>query len=121
MVRSAKVLWLVVVVLLIVLGILFGFVIRDRIDIWQTDAGYYAAVYLDSGEIYFGELHMESVPTLRKVHFLQKDTSGNYTVAKFKDALYGPTDELRLNPDKIIWISPLRDDSQVVSTIRAGN
>lgn len=38
---------------------------------------------------------------------------------KLGDELYGPVDEMRLNPDQILYVEDLRDNSQIVASIKS--
>jgi hypothetical protein len=83
----------------------------------------YSAVYLESGDIYFGKLHIFPKMHLTNIYLLQQNndpqTSGTtpYILSKFADSMWGPKDYLSLNRDKIIWIGKLENDSPVVKAI----
>lgn len=78
-------------------------------------------VTLTNGETYFGKLSFFPSPRLTNVFFLQRtaDAKNNPQISlqAFKDTLWGPVDELNLNPKEIISWAKLRSDSQVVQTI----
>lgn len=86
-------------------------------------ADIYSAVYLESGDIYFGQLHTFPKTHLTNVYLLQKNndpqtnTTTPYILSKFSDSMWGPEDYLALNKSKIVWISQLKSDSTVVKAI----
>jgi len=81
----------------------------------------YYAVFLRSGDMYFGKLSRFPKLTLADVWYLQVNTQENqqtgFNLAKFTNMVFGPKDKMEVNKDNVVWISKLRDDSQVVSFI----
>lgn len=80
----------------------------------------YSAVYLNTGDIYFGKLSRFPRMTLRDVWFLQKgsDAQQGFGLSKFEKAFWGPTDEMVINNENVIWVTELKDDSEVVKSIK---
>lgn len=79
----------------------------------------YAAVYLTSGEIYFGK------PTfsfgwlrLTDVYLLQRTQEGDLNINRFKDASWQPTEPLNIKKDKVIFWTYLADTSPVIQAIQ---
>lgn len=108
-----KILIALVVVLLIVLaGVIY----------WQK-GGFekpYYAVYLSTGDIYFGQLSHSPKLTLSNVWFLQKDANNpqaGFSLAKFDKAFWGPQDEMILNEKDVVWMTELRSDSQILQAM----
>lgn len=93
----------------------------------------YQGVLLVTGQFYFGKLSGEGTknPVLRDVYYLQAqqdnqktgyktDVSGSQIkLIKLGSEIQGPKDELRLNPDQILYVQDLKDDGQVVKAIQA--
>lgn len=83
----------------------------------------YTAVYLQTGDIYFGKMSWFPWPRLKEVWFLQRtvgaENQPQLGVAPFKTVFWGPTDEVRLNPKQIIWWTTLREDSELLKGIRS--
>lgn len=101
----------------------------------------YQAVFLDNGQVYFGRLSGlgGDTPVLREVYYLRltqtlqdsasaKDVDSKLTVDAAKKAvpsqpeltmiklgneLHGPMDEMKLNPNHIIFVEDLRKDGRV--------
>lgn len=78
----------------------------------------YSAVYLSSGDMYFGVLSWAPKPHLSNVWLIQRQVDqSNQTqlsVAQFTKAFWSPVDEIYFNPKQIVWWSRLRNDSQMV-------
>ena len=116
---SVKFLLLVVIVLLVGTLGFFG---------WQkfsAEAPYYA-VFLQTGDLYFGQLSKSLIPgsniTLKNTHMLindQNDKQNPFKLQKFSDAFWGPSENISLSRDKVVWINKLKSDSQVVASIKA--
>jgi len=78
----------------------------------------YSAVYLATGEIYFGKLHRFPKFYLSDAWLLQRGVSSEtnptgINILPFNQAFWGPTDKIYLNRDQVIFIAKLRNDSPV--------
>ena len=84
----------------------------------------YSAVYLATGEIYFGELHRFPRSYLSNAWLLQRsdptEDSSGISIIPFNQAFWGPIDKIYLNPEQIIFTAKLRNDSQVKDLISGG-
>lgn len=81
----------------------------------------YWAVYLDTGDLYFGKLSYFSKSALSDVYLLQKnsqDSQNPFSISKFSNAFWGPEDKIYINKDNIVWKTKLKDDSQIVNFIK---
>lgn len=104
----------------------------------------YQAVFLTSGQVYFGKLerltHKEVV--LVDVYYLQSNqnpqpatgtnpnantntnltnastTSPQYSLVKLGGELHGPQDRMYINRSQVLFTEDLKDSSQVVTAIR---
>ena len=109
-----KILLAIVIILLIALGV---------VVYWQR-SGFeksYWAVYLDTGDLYFGKLSRFPKLSLNDVWFLQRnpqDTQNPLSLTKFGNAFWGPEDKIYLNEKSVVWKTKLREDSQVVQFIK---
>jgi|SRR3989344_5736748 len=126
--KSSKLVWLVILVVVIVLVVL-----------WQTgklgasgSSNDYQAVFLSNNQVYFGRLTSENsqYPMLKEVYYLQvtqtlqpRDESEpappNINLVKLGGEIHGPTDEMRINRDHILFVEDLKADSQVVTAIKS--
>jgi len=81
----------------------------------------YYAVYLRSGDMYFGKLSRFPKLILSDVWYLQVNTQENqqtgFNLAKFTNMVFGPKDKMEINKENVVWISKLSNDSQVVNFI----
>lgn len=88
----------------------------------QGEPSEYSAVYLSTGDIYYGMLSWFPRPRLKNVWFLQKEVDQNnqaqLSIAPFRSAFWGPTDEIYLNSKQIIFWTRIRNDSQVLKAIQ---
>jgi hypothetical protein len=107
--KTNKILLILVVVLLVVL-VVFGVY-------WFTKVSYnkFYAVYLDTGDLYFGRLSRFPRLTLKNVWYIQRDTqSQNFSLQDFSKAAWGPENKMELNKDRVVWITKISDSSQLI-------
>lgn len=108
-----KILLVVVIVLLIALA---GVVVWQT---WFSSASYYA-VYLKTGDLYFGQLSRFPSFGLSHVYLLQvnaQDKQNPVNVQKFSNVFWGPEDFIKINRDEVAWYTKLKSDSQLVRLI----
>ncbi len=121
MFKTNKILLILIIVLvIIVLGLAAGFLFLFGGKIgWERP---YYAVYLQSGDMYFGKLSgIFNHDSLSDAWFLQRnsqDGQNPFSLTKFSNAFWGPEDKLYLNKENIIWKTKLSKDSQVVAFIK---
>ena len=111
---------LVIVVLLLIV-VLVGVVYWQKIG-WESP---YYAVYLNTGDIYFGKLNFFPKFSLSDVWFIQRNPTDQQSaeqsplsLVKFNQAFWGPEDKMYLNKENVIWTVKLKKDSQVLSFIK---
>ncbi len=119
-----------IILLVLALVIVIGSVSLAALSIYKPDVlrnvfnKPYSAVYLSTGEMYIGKLSIFPRHTLTDAYLLQivpdqtDPTKKSFQLAPLKDALWSPQ-EIHLNKDNIIFTAPIRDDSQVVKTIKS--
>jgi hypothetical protein len=85
----------------------------------------FSAVYLATGDIYFGKLDWFPWPRMTNVWFLQRSVNQQNQpqlgVAPFTSAFWGPVDRVYLNPKEIILWTNLRNDSQLAQVLSNPN
>ena len=87
----------------------------------------YQAVYLTSGQIYFGKLQNTSGDflTLKTPYTAQQKANGDSTtqtetsLIKVTQQVYGPDDSIALRIDQVQFWQNLRPDSKIVQTIES--
>jgi len=84
------------------------------------DSTWYA-VYLRTGELYFGHLTRLPYFGLRNVYMLQanpQNTQSPLSIQKFSKVFWGPEDEIRLNRSEVVWMTELDRDGQLAQILR---
>ncbi|MDO8469613.1 MAG: hypothetical protein Q7S84_01155 [bacterium] len=109
-----KILVIVVVVLVVVLGGILS---------WREFAGVPSlyAVYLRTGDLYFGRLTRFPSFGLKQVYLLQVNQTNKenpLSIQRFSDVFWGPEDEVTINRDDVVWFTKLRSDSQLAELIK---
>lgn len=81
----------------------------------------YYAVYLNTGDLYFGKINWFPRFSLSDAYLLQKtnDQQNPFTIVKFDNAFWNPEGNLYLNYDNVIWKAKLKNTSQVVNYIKS--
>lgn len=104
-------LW-VVAVLVVILLILV---------VWQIFFGKssYYAVYMRTGDLYFGKLIRFPSFGLKNVYTLQvtQDSQNPVRVQKFADVFWGPEDYLKINKEEVVWYTKLKSEGQLSQLI----
>lgn len=108
------ILLIAVVVVVGVIGVWFGLMIKSS---QSAQLSPYSMVYLSTGDVYFGKLDMFPWPTITNVWMLQKNSNGQPSIVPLKNLPYGLNDEIRLNPQEIVWWSRLTADSQFAQAL----
>ena len=112
---------LINIILLAIIAFLavYVFVFNKNINFERKNP--YYAVYLQTGDMYFGKLSRFPKLALSDVWYLQRniqEEQGGFDLIKFSNAMFGPTDKMEINKENVVWISKLADDSQVVTFIQ---
>lgn len=114
------VLAVIVVVVLVAVGVLIGVKFLAGQPSGAA-ASAYSAVYLTTGDIYYGKLSWFPWPHLKNVYFLQRgqDAQGQTQLGliPFMSSFWGPVDEVYLNPREVVFWTRLRNDSQVAKAL----
>lgn len=124
--RGSKLLWLIVLVVVVVLLVLW----QQGTIALGARKNTYQAVFLTNNQVYFGRLSNadSQYPVLRDIYYLQvtqalqpKDQNAspqtNINLVKLGAEIHGPTDEMRINRDQILFVEDLKPDSQVTKAI----
>lgn len=120
---SNKILSGIIVILVAVLGVGAYALFAQT----PTSEGY-SAVFLTNGQVYFGSIVEQQRDTivLENIYYLQTNTAdptaevteANMSLVKLGNELHGPTDEMMINRDHVLFTETLRDDSKVVQAIQ---
>lgn len=113
--------FLALVAIVIGLGVWAGIVLTGKWMERPAGASPYAAVYMSSGDIYYGKLSWNPAPHLTDVWYLQKTNGENgnfqFAVVPMTGVFWEPSDEITLNPQQIIFWTYLSVGSPVVQAI----
>lgn len=77
----------------------------------------YYAVYLETGDLYFGKLNKFPGLSLTDVHLLQRnpdDPQNPFTLQRFDQTFWQPENKIKLNPDKVVWTAKLKPGSELM-------
>ena|SRR3989344_2344425 len=111
--------------LVIVLGFkAYSLVLKGSGEKERIDQTIYQAVFLEGNQIYFGKLRdIDSrYPILDEVYYVKlegEDATSGRLVKLGETEPHGPQDQMVINRDHILFWENLKDDSQVVQTIRS--
>jgi hypothetical protein len=108
-----KILLAVVIVLLVALAAVLAW------QFWFKTPTYYA-VYLRTGDLYFGELTTFPYFGLKHVYMIQvnaQDKTNPVSLQKFTNIFWGPTDFMRINRNEVVWYTQLSPQSQLAQLI----
>ena len=102
--------WLLWVIIVLVVLLLI-------LVVWQVffAKSQYSAVYLRTGEVYFGKLVRFPYFGLKNVYSLQAtgDQQNPIRIQKFADSFWGPEDYIKINRDEVVWYTKLKSESQL--------
>lgn len=127
--KGTVLIWIGIVLALAVAFTLWWFLFRPMDSLKTTEsiaAGDYQAVFLDSGQVYFGRLQMgkEDFFTLTDVFYLQSgsavglDQLSNLSLVKLGNEAHGPQDVMKINKAHVLFIEDMKADSKVVQAIQ---
>lgn len=86
----------------------------------EEKKGDYVAVYMSSGDIYFGKLERFPKLTLANAYTFQRtdDKQPPFTLVKFGASFWGPKGSMELSEDNVLWIAELSENSLVLKSIK---
>jgi flagellar basal body-associated protein FliL len=113
----------IIIIVIVALALWLGFVLAGMQSgsANPSAASPYSAVYLTSGDVYFGRLSWFPSPHMTDVWFLERNQSQSgetqLAIAPMKSVFWGPVDEINFNPQEILFWTRLMNSSQVVQSI----
>ena len=121
---SKKIAFIFILVVVVLLGLVVWLIVT-LMNLEKTPTvnapSEYSAVYLTTGDIYFGKLSMFPNPRLTNVWFIQKSLDAQnqpqFNLMPIASVSWGPTSEIFLNSKEIVFWTRLRNDSQVVKAL----
>lgn len=109
----------VLLIILIVLVILLVGVLSYLL-VFKKEANFYA-VYLRTGDLYFGKLVRFPSFGLKQVYLFQVNPQNQQTplsVQKFDNIFWGPEDFIKINKENVVWIAKLNKNGQLYQLIK---
>ncbi|KKW16840.1 MAG: hypothetical protein UY56_C0009G0004 [Parcubacteria group bacterium GW2011_GWA1_50_14] len=111
--------WLLVLLIIVILAV--GVWLGANWKKGDDNVSPYSAVYLSTGDIYYGELHWFPRPYMEHVWFYQETVDAKNrtvpSVSPFTGAFWKPIDTIYLNPQNIIFWTRLKGDSEIAKVI----
>jgi hypothetical protein len=121
--KKLLIILLIILVVVLGLGIWLGVKILGRQN--PEAPSKYSAIYLQTGDIYFGELSWFPWPSLKNVWLIQRSVDQQNQVqlgiVPLKNSFWGPTDKIYLNPKQVVFWTNLRKDSQLIKALENPN
>jgi len=112
-----KLTFIIILALIIIAVLVIGVVIGRA----AFSSPSYYAVYLDTGDLYFGRISHTPKFTLSDAWYLQRDpTKQSISINSFAKTSWSPEGTLKINDDKIVWIAKVSKDSPIMSIINGG-
>jgi len=109
-----KILFAFAIALIVVLGLtLYWQLIGFKQSYW--------AVYLNTGDLYFGQLNRFPTLSLTDVWFIQRNTQNTtnpFTLVKFEQTFWKPESKIYLSEKDIVWKARLQADSPILDAIK---
>lgn len=118
-----------VVGIVLVLGLVWWFFLRNMGVPSYVDTGKYQVACLQSGECYFGKISSVTSDTvlIKNVFYVQKSTDATdktstdnkLQLIKLGNEVHGPEDMMAINRSQVLYIENLKSDGQVTQTINS--
>jgi len=117
-VTGKKIVWsIIVIVVFVAIGAGVWMAIENANN--PNGPSPYSAVYLTSGDVYFGKLSWFPQPHLTDVWYLQRATGADgqtqVSVQPLKNVFWGPVNDITLNTSQILFTARLSNASQLVN------
>lgn len=115
--NNKKIFISVIVVLIVLLFTLLFFTLKTN-QSSNSEVSKFSAIYLKTGDIYFGKLSWFPRLKIQNPWLLQRAVDANnqpqVSVVPFTDAFWKPVNEIYLNKDEIVFWTKLRGDSPIL-------
>ena len=81
----------------------------------------YSAVYLRTGDVYFGKLVYFPQFGLKNVYLIQanpQDQENPFSIQKFSRVFWGPEDYIKINRNEVVWTARLQKEGQLLQVLK---
>ena len=91
---------------------------------WQKflgGASSYSAVYLRTGDLYFGRLMQFPSFGLKNVYTIsvnQQDPQNPLSIQRFANVFWGPQDYIKINRSEVVWMTELNQSGQLAQLLK---
>jgi hypothetical protein len=119
------------VIVLVVAGVAAWMFMNNNSSAAAVDSSKYQAVFFTNGQVYFGKLQglQNGFYKLTDIYYLQAQSTdasvqktadssaANPQLIKLGDEIHGPTDEMVINKDQVLFYENLKTDGKVSASI----
>jgi len=132
---SKKLVIMSIAIVLTVAVVVLAFLTLYRTSVGSLiDSSKYQAVFFTNGQVYFGKLETLNGNYMRltDIYYLQtktadsnnpqettSSTSSDVELIKLGDEIHGPSDEMIINNDQVLFFENLKQDGKVTQSITA--
>lgn len=108
-------------IVLIVVSIVLGAALVGVVT-WRLIEGRntYHAVFLRTGDLYFGRLVRFPTFGMKNIYFVQAtgDQTNPLSIQKFTNVFWGPEDVMQINKKEVVWLTKIRKDSNLARLLK---
>ena len=108
-------------IILIIVCVLLGLALLGVVA-WRviSERGTYHAVFLRTGDLYFGKLTRFPTFGMKNVYFVQAtgDQTNPLSIQKFTNVFWGPEDVMQINKKEVVWMTKIRKDSGLAKLLK---
>lgn len=115
--KANKILLILVIILFLAL---VGLVVWQKWGKFGFEPSYWA-VYLRTGDLYFGKLTQFPYFGLKNVYTFQvnqQDTQNPISIQRFANVFWGPQDFLKINRNEVVWMTKLNSKGQLAELLK---
>lgn len=84
-------------------------------------ASKFTAIYMVSGDIYFGKMSRLFGTKLESVWYLQRgvdqENNPQLSIAPFKKVVWSPVDEMKINMDQVLFWAKIKESSELAKAL----
>lgn len=128
---------IIIIVVVVVLYLISAYTSLNILGLNKSDSGdadAWKAVFLTNGQVYFGHTANENADpvVLEEIYYLQVTqplqqvgadqaapnlNQPQLSLVKLGNELHGPTDQMRINREHVLFVEDLKDEGRVVEAI----
>ena len=108
-------------IILIIVCVLLGLALLGVVA-WRVinERGTYHAVFLTTGDLYFGKLTRFPTFGMKNVYFVQAtgDQTNPLSIQKFTNVFWGPEDVMQINKKEVVWMTKIDKESGLAKLLK---